>query len=299
MRRLTRLMLTLLCVPPAAGCFQERVGWGFTGHDPARFGGQRLYSSHVDLAPVVDGNRGDGAWRTAPSIEVAAQGPRPGRKGVFNPRFTVQSVHTDTHVYFAVSWRDLSDRASGKARFVNFIAPPGPSADESIALGFPLSGTSTRLAGTWDLWRWRSGGIGGDSEAADLTCVFTEAGGAEPGCDLSLAWGTVRVACVDDSVPMLPAGAEAAEGDSCEPPAEAGPPGDVEARGSWSCGRWIVEFSRPLGAGKPGDATFDEVRPIPLALFWFDDVGKIRRVSHDVWLVLEEDEHRMDPRGGR
>ncbi|MBI3099006.1 MAG: hypothetical protein HYY93_12305 [Planctomycetes bacterium] len=297
MRR-TIVVLALFLAPLAAGCFKERIGWGYTGNDPARYGGQRIYSPHVDQPPRVDGDRDDGAWRRAPAVEIAAQGPSPGRKGVFNPRYTVQSVHTDTHVYFAVSWRDLSDRASGKARAANFIAPPSPAGECAMAVGFPLSDSSARLQGRWDLWRWAAHPLEGGGSAGDLTCRFFHSAIPDPALTVPLATGGVQAELVSDS--EIAPGWAASGRDSCEPPPE-GEAGscDVEAAGSWSCGRWIVEFARPRRTPDAVDVAIDPDHPVPLALIHFDRKGKIRRVSHDLWLVLEPGGHARDPRGGR
>ena len=72
-----------------------------------------LVSARVTQAPTLDGKGEDEVWKVSMPLEVIAERPLPPNEGASVP-VTIQSVHTDTDVYFLVSWEDSTESVSHK-----------------------------------------------------------------------------------------------------------------------------------------------------------------------------------------
>ena len=70
-----------------------------------------LASARVTQTPTLDGKGDDEVWKVSLPLEVIAERPLPPNEGASVP-VRIQSVHTDTNVYFLVSWEDPSESVS-------------------------------------------------------------------------------------------------------------------------------------------------------------------------------------------
>ncbi len=73
----------------------------------------RLVSVHVSQEPALDGRLDDPAWGAAVPLQVIAQ-PTPAPGEVDSVPVTIRCVHTDSHVYFAMTWVDTTHSVSHK-----------------------------------------------------------------------------------------------------------------------------------------------------------------------------------------
>lgn len=111
MKKLTAPILVLFIVLMGlAGIYAESYAQTpKTGAKP-----MRLVSVRVNTAPTVDGRGNDSVWRSAKPLEIVAKRVMAPNIGL-STRASVRSVHTDTHIYFLVSWEDATEDISHKS----------------------------------------------------------------------------------------------------------------------------------------------------------------------------------------
>ncbi|MCK5361520.1 MAG: hypothetical protein KAR22_01055, partial [Gammaproteobacteria bacterium] len=76
-------------------------------------GPPRLVSARVAKAPTLDGVGDDEVWKAAVPLQVIARRPLPPNEGASVP-VTIRSVHTDTQIFFLVTWEDSTESVSHK-----------------------------------------------------------------------------------------------------------------------------------------------------------------------------------------
>lgn len=123
----------------------------------------RLVSVRVTTAPTVDGSANDQAWRSAAPLEVVAKRVMEPNLGL-STRASVRSVHTDSHIYFLVSWEDATEEISHKSWVWNAekkAYEEGPDREDMFSFGFEHTGDFTAdmlspVDSVWEIWHWKA-----------------------------------------------------------------------------------------------------------------------------------------------
>jgi hypothetical protein len=263
----------------------------------------RVVSVMVIQAPAVDGNGADPSWRAAKEATVTAKGVLPANSAKA-AEVGVRSVHTDTHVYFRVRWRDETrdDRAhkpfvwdAGKNAYAE-----GPDREDMLALAFEHTGpfTADMLSpeeAIWDVWHWKATRTNPQGFAMDRTHRYTREqwegkGRSHPARNGQAIW-IARPEDAGDTVEKKQA-APTAKGEDQVPQYLPGTPtgsaADVRAKGGWSDGWWTLELERKLDTGHPDDTPFDPKRTYKMAVSAHDRTGDMDKASGVIELAFEK-----------
>lgn len=262
----------------------------------------RVASVKVTQAPAVDGNGADPAWRSAKETTVTAKGVFPANAAK-TTEVGVRSVHSGTHVYFLVRWRDETrdDRAhkpsvwdAGKSAYVE-----GPDREDMLALAFEHTGpfTADMLSpeeAVWDVWHWKATRTNPQGFAMDRTHRYTREqwegkGKSHPARNGQPIW-IARPEDAGDTVEKKQPAPTAKGADQVPqylPGTPTGSAADVRAKGAWSDGWWTLEFERKLVTGHPDDTPFDTKRTYKMAVSTHDRTGDMDKASGVIELAFE------------
>ncbi len=261
-----------------------------------------LVSASVGEAPSLDGVSSDEVWKAAVELEVTAKRPLPPDKGA-SVSVTVRSIHTESDVYFLVSWQDSSESVSHKSWAWNTDTKSyeqGDDREDMFALAFEHTGPfdADMLSGVeavWDVWHWKALRTNPQGYATDKTHHYTlekpsgKAKSHTAGNEREIwiarpedagtsvekkqaAPGTFKGARVPQYLPGRPTGSAA----------------DVRAKGSWSDGRWTLELARRLDTGHSDDTALELDRSYRIAVATFDHTGEMDKASSVILLTLAQ-----------
>lgn len=225
----------------------------------------------------------------------------------------LRSVHTVTHVYFAVTWKDATRDESHKSWTWNAQTKAyeeGADREDMLALAFEHTGPFEAdmfapVEATWDVWHWKAARTNPQGFAMDKTHRYSR---TDPG-------GKSKRYDARDGKPVFIARPEDA-GDSVEkkepaperrtkdrlpqyrPGKPTGSAADVRAKGLWVDGRWTLELERKLNTGHPDDTSFDPTRKYKMAIATFDRTGEMDRGSGVLELVFGDSNTKASSRPG-
>jgi len=263
-----------------------------TGAHPAQ--DPKVESVQVDKAPVTDGKGDDEAWAAAKALEVRAKRVMPPNLDAATT-VSIRSVHTGTHVYFLIRWKDETkdDVAhkpwawdAAKNAYVE-----GPEREDMFSIGFEQTGTfdADMLSGVeaaWDVWHWKATRTNPQGYAMDRSHRYTRAkpeGKAKEfkAKDGSTIW-IARPEDAGDTVEKKRAAPGSKEGDRVPqylPGTPTGSAADVRAKGIWADGWWTLELERKLDTGNADDTKFDLKRAYKFAVGPHDRTGDMDKAS--------------------
>lgn len=253
----------------------------------------RLVSIRVTTAPTVDGKGEDTVWRSATPLQVVAKRVMEPKIGL-STRASLRSVHTDTHIYFLVSWEDPTQDISHKSWVWNAekkAYEEGPDREDMFALGFAHTGDFTAdmlspVDSVWEIWHWKAFRTNPQGYAMDKTHRYSRSkpkgrANAHRARDGSEIWIS-RPEDAGETVEKKQAAPSTYQGDRVPqyiPGNPSGSTADVRAKGIWANGRWTLEFERRLDPSQPDDTTFDLARSYKMALATFDRTGEMDKAS--------------------
>lgn len=261
----------------------------------------KVVSLRVTKAPVVDGDRGDAAWKSAEEAKVIAKGVFP-ENAAKSTEVVLRSVHTDTHVFFLVRWRDETrdDQAhkpwtwdAGNGAYVE-----GPEREDMFALAFEHTGpfTADMLApdeSVWDVWHWKATRTNPQGFAMDRSHRYTRQQWEGKGKSHTARNGeAIWIARPEDAGDTVEKKQPAPTSRAAErlpqylPGTPSGSAADVKAKGQWSDGWWTLELERKLDTGHPDDAAFDPKRAYKMAVSAHDRTGDMDKASGVVELAF-------------
>ena len=252
-----------------------------------------LLSARVTQAPMLDGKGEDEVWKTSLPLEVTAERPLPPNAGASVP-LTIQSVHTDTDVYFLVSWEDSTESVSHKTWLWNAdsgVYEQGDDREDMLALAFEHTGPFNAdmldgIKAVWDVWHWKAFRTNPLGRATDKTHHYTPSKPVGKAKSHTAAndeeiW-IARPEDAGDSVEKKRKAPTAFSGQRVAqytPGTPTGSAADVRAKGSWASGRWTLELSRRLNTGHADDTTFERGRSYRMAIAAFDRTGDMDKAS--------------------
>jgi hypothetical protein len=253
----------------------------------------QIVSVSVMKAPTVDGIGNDPVWGSAKPLAVVAKRVMEPNIGL-SSRASVRSVHTDTHVYFLVSWEDATEDISHKSWVWNVekkAYEEGPDREDMFSFGFEHTGDFTAdmlspVDSVWEIWHWKAFRTNPQGYAMDKTHRYARSkpeARANPHKvrDGSEVWIS-RPEDAGDTVEKKQPAPSTYQGDRVAqyvPGAPRGSAADVRAKGMWANGRWTLEFERRLDTGNPDDTAFDLARSYKMALATFDRTGEMDKAS--------------------
>ncbi len=273
--------------------------------------GQRvdqLFSLAVEAAPAIDGKTDDSAWGNAPRLSLEAERklePNVGAK----TKVSLQSVHTDSTIFFLVTWEDNSERTEHKPWIWNAaksLYEEGPQREDMCALAFEHTGAFTADMfspddAVWDVWHWKAARTNPQGFAMDKLHRYarTQPEGKAKQYD-ARDGKPVWIARPEDSgasVEVKQAAPTAFAGDKI-PQYIAGTPAastaDVRAKGSWKDGRWTLELARSLDTAHADDTRFDLARTYRMAAAVFDHTGDMDKATGPIELVFASRATQLD-----
>jgi hypothetical protein len=261
----------------------------------------KLVSARVAQGPVVDGAGGDAAWRTARETKVVAKGVFPANASK-STEVALRSVHTDTHVYVLVRWRDETRDDQAQKPFAwdpgkNAYAE-GPEREDMFALAFEHTGPFTAdmlspVEAVWDVWHWKASRTNPQGFAMDRTHRYTRQqwegkGRSHTARDGQPIWIT-RLEDAGDTVEKkqpAPTSRAADKVPQYLPGTPTGSAADVHGKGAWSNGWWTLELERKLDTGHPDDTVFDLKRTYKMAVSAHDRTGDMDKASGVIELTF-------------
>ncbi len=269
---------------------------------------EQLFSLAVEEAPAIDGKADDSAWKSAPALLLDAERklePNIGAK----TKVSLQSVHTDSKIFFLLTWADDSESIEHKPWMWNAeksLYEEGPQREDMCALAFAHSGnfTADMLApeeAGWDVWHWKAARTNPQGFAMDKIHRYTRKqpeGKAKQyeARDGNPLW-IARPEDSGDSVEMKKAAPATFAGEKIPQYAAGAPTGsaaDVRAKGSWKDGRWTLEFARSLDTRNGDDAQFELARLYRMAAAVFDHTGEMDKATGPIELAFASRATRLD-----
>ena len=253
----------------------------------------RLVSVHVTQKPALNGKGDDQVWRAAIPLRVISRRPLPPQKGTSVP-VTIRSVHTDTDIYFLVTWQDTTESVSHKTWIwnkTNKAYEQSAEREDMFSLAFAHTGpfNPDMLSGiesVWDVWHWKAFRTNPQGYATDKTHRYTsEKPEGKAKSHKARADKTIWIARPEDAGTSVekkqpaPADFNGEQITQYLPGAPSGSAADVHAKGVWADGRWTLELSRRLDTKHPDDTAFDRARTYRIALGVFDSTGSMDKAS--------------------
>ncbi len=288
------LLVGLLAL--VVGCASGSAGEGRRSDQQGK-----ITSVKVAKGPTLDGKADDAAWKGAPVTETVAKGVMPTNQGK-STDVRIQSVHTDTHIYFLVRWKDETkdDVAhkpwvwdAGKNAYVE-----GPEREDMFSLAFELSGPfdPDMLAGVesvWDVWHWKATRTNPQGYAMDRAHRYTKEQWQGKGKSFKARNGqTIWIARPEDAgdtVEKKQAAPTAKKEDRIPQylqPVPTGSAADVRAKGAWADGWWTLELERKLDTGNADDTRFETSRTYKMAVAAHDRTGDMDKASGALELIF-------------
>jgi hypothetical protein len=267
----------------------------------------RLVSPEVERGPEIDGRADDAAWRKASALEVVVRRPLQPNEGA-STDVHLRSVHTSTHVYFLVRWRDETrDDVAHKPWVWNAAKnayEEGPEREDMLALAFQHTGTfdadmlSGQL-GVWDVWQWKAVRTNPQGYAMDRTHRYTaEKPEGKANSHQAKNGQTIWIARPEDAGDTVerkqPAPATH-QGDRVPqylPGTPVGSAADVRAKGTWEGGWWTLELGRQLNTGNADDTPFEQGLTYRFGVGTHDRTGDMDKASGVLELAIASREKR-------
>lgn len=267
----------------------------------------RLVSIEVGEAPAVDGKADDATWRNAPQLDVVVRRPLPPNEGA-STDVQLRSVHTSTHVYILVRWRDeTQDDVAHKPWVWNATKnayEEGPEREDMLALAFEHTGTfdADMLSGelgVWDVWQWKVTRTNAQGYAMDRAHRYTaEKPEGKANSHQAKNGKTIWIARPEDAGDTVerkqPAPATH-QGDRVPqylPGTPTGSAADVRAKGTWERGWWTLELERRLNTGNADDTAFEQGRTYKFGVGTHDRTGDMDKASGVLELAIANREGR-------
>ncbi len=259
-----------------------------------------LVSASVAEAPALDGGSSDEVWKAAVELEVTAKRPLAPDKGA-SVSVTVRSIHTESDVYFLVSWEDSTEGVSHKSWVWNTDTKSyeqGDDREDMFALAFEHTGPFdadmlSGVEGVWDVWHWKALRTNPQGYATDKTHHYTlEKPSGKAKSHTARNERDIWIARPEDagtSVEKKQAAPGTFKGERVPqylPGKPTGSAADVRARGSWSDGRWTLELARRLDTGHPDDTALELGRSYRIAVAVFDHTGEMDKASSVILLTF-------------
>jgi len=254
----------------------------------------KVVSVQVGKAPIADGKGDDEAWASAKALEVTAKRVMPPNLGAATT-VSIRSVHTATHVYFLIKWKDdTKDDVAHKPwawdGAKNAYAE-GLEREDMFSIAFEQTGVfdADMLSGvesTWDVWHWKATRTNPQGFAMDRIHRHTRSkpeGKAKEfkAKDGSTIW-IARPEDGGDTVEKKQPAPAAKQGDRVPqylPGTPNGSAADVRAKGTWAEGWWTLELERKLDTGNTDDTKFDPKRSYKFAVGPHDRTGDMDKAS--------------------
>ena len=259
----------------------------------AKMGPSRLVSVHVPRPPTLDGKLDEQVWTAGVPLQMIARLALPPNEGASVP-VTIRCIHTDTDVYFAMTWEDPTHSVSHKTWVWNASKKAYEQAgdrEDMFALAIEHTGPfdPDMLAGieaAWDVWHWKAFRTNPHGYAMDKTHRYTFSKPAIKARSYEAHNGkTIWIARPQDAGDTVeksrPAPTEY-QGDRVAqyvPGTPNGSTADVRAKGVWADGRWTLEMGRRLKTDHIDDTAFDRNRSYKMALAAFDHTGDMDKAS--------------------
>jgi hypothetical protein len=253
----------------------------------------RLVSVHVSQEPALDGKLDDPAWDIAVPLQVIAQPTLAPGKNDSVP-VTIRCVHTDSHVYFAMTWEDTTHSVSHKTWTWDTkqkAYKQGEDREDVFALAFEHTGQfdTDMLAGVeavWDVWHWKAFRTNPQGYAMDKTHHYrldkpdgkVKSYKANSGSTIWIA----RPQDAGDSAEKKQSPPKDKKGDSIPQYVPGNPSGsaaDVRAKGVWTDGRWTLEMGRRLDTDHIDDTAFNLKRSYKMGVASFDHTENVHNAS--------------------
>ncbi|MGQ0612917.1 MAG: DUF1259 domain-containing protein [Planctomycetaceae bacterium] len=297
-----RIAYLLFCTVVAAVVAAPGAVAQVPAHRMGHAGGPaRLESFAVAEAPAVDGQPNDPVWNYARALQVAALKvwPKPEPHGT---SVVIKSVHTKSHIYFLVRWRDeTKDDAFHKPWVWNATKgayEEGPDREDMFTLAFQHTGVFdadmlSGEAGVWDVWQWKATRTNPQGYAMDRTHRYTPEKPEGKARSYTARDGrTIWIARPEDAGDTVerkqPAPATH-QGDRVPqylPGTPSGSQADVRAKGTWADGWWTLEIERKLDTGHADDTAFDTDLRYRMAVAAHDRTGDMDKASDVIELVF-------------
>ncbi len=264
-------------------------------------GPPRLASTRVVKAPKLDGNGDDEVWRSAIPLQMRCRRVMGKKRGSLP--VTIRTVHTDTSIYFLVTWEDHTQSVTHKTWVLDAdkkAYEQGNDREDMFSLAFEHTGTfdADMLAGiesVWDVWHWKAFRTNPQGYATDKTHRYTLQKPTGKARSFTARTGKkIWIARPEDAGTSVekkrPAPATLGDERVAQylPGAPTGSAADVRAKGLWADGRWTLELSRRLSTGHADDATLDPTRAYRIAMAVFDHTGKMDKASGDIVLSFAQ-----------
>ena len=255
---------------------------------------QRLLSARVAQGPAIDGDASDGAWTAAKETKTVAKGVFPQNSGKAT-EVTLRSVHTDTHVFVLVRFRDETrdDQAhkpwvwdAGKGAYVE-----GPEREDMFALAFEHTGpfTGDMLSpdeAVWDVWHWKATRTNPQGFAMDRSHRYTRQQWEGKGKSHTARNGEADLdraarGCGRHGGEEAAGARKPGRGRRAAVPSRnaVGQRRRREGEGPMVRRWWTLELERKLDTGHPDDVAFDPKRTYRMAVSAHDRTGDMDKAS--------------------
>ena len=211
-------------------------------------------------------------------------------------------MHTETHVYFLMRWRDETRDDQAHKPFVwdagKSVYVEGPEREDMFALAFVHTGPFTAdmlspVEAVWDVWHWKATRTNPQGFAMDRTHRYARQQWEGKGKSHTAKNGEpIWIARPEDAGDTVekkrpaPASREAERVPQYLPGTPSGSAADVRAKGAWSDGWWTLELERKLSTGYPDDTEFDPKRTYKLAVSAHDRTGDMDKASGVIELAF-------------
>lgn len=254
----------------------------------------RVVSAKFATAPTLDGKGNDAAWSAAQPAQAVAKGVLPANSGI-STEVSIRSVHTDSHVYFLIRWKDETKDDQIHKPWVWDAAKKayveGPEREDMFSIAIELTGPfdPDMLAGVesvWDVWHWKATRTNPQGYAMDRSHRYTKEQWQGKGKSFKARNGqTIWIARPEDSGDTVekkqPAPAEKKEDRVPQylQPVPTGSAADVKAKGAWADGWWTLELERKLDTAHEDDTKFELGRSYKMAVAAHDRTGDMDKAS--------------------
>jgi len=219
---------------------------------------KEMVSSPVSEPPLIDGER-DALWDKAENITV--------KDAIYNKDITLKSVHTNSHIYFLVSFNDDKENRSHRSqhwnsklhRYVN-----GPEREDSFIFKWNMTPVrsgltlSEEMPYTADIWFWKACRTDHAGYADDKIQLYSNIKTKNSLMLLSNNGNIFYLTRKGDSGEAAYRAALYAEKEGNVMPkfihsVPTGSRADIRAKGRWKDGVWTIEFARKLLTGNLDD----------------------------------------------
>lgn len=238
----------------------------------------------LDSAPNVDGV--DSEWASLSATSIPLKNSKADGKTTIDSVSIKAAVHGD-RIYFCLEWQDATADEQhkpfvwddGKGKYV-----AGPQREDRLALQFAISGdySTNWMSGNnfvADMWHWKAARSNPAGLAHDKQTIV----------DSKPAKRAYKAVAADGSDIYIRRPSDAGDklyttkrykkqAQDVMPKyivntAASGSIADVQAKGVWKNGKWVLELSRKLDTGNPDDVVFVAGSAVAGGIAVFDHTG--------------------------